>query len=397
MNRRPLFGLVAAALTVLACTKEEAKKDPAAGASGTPGPAKAETGDILVGAFFSLSGEETQFGKDSQEGIQLAVDEDNAKGGVKGRKIKVIFEDDKSNPQEATNKVRQLIDRNKVVALLGEVASSRSLAGGLIANTAKIPMISPSSTNVKVTEGRDFVFRVCFTDDAQGIAAAEFAVSKLGKKKIGILFQAQDPYSSGLATSFKEGLKKFGGEVVIEKSYQKGEKNFRTYLEQLKAANPEIVFVPNYYTDMVPIAQQAKEMKIPGTWFLGGDGWDSEDLLKGAAKEMEGAYFTNHYAPDVPWDGSKKFVAAYKERFKHEPSSLAAQAYDAAKLLADAMGRAKAIEPVAIRDAIAETKGFQGATGSITIDKNRNADKPLVVVQIKDGKFTYHATVNEKK
>ncbi len=393
MNRRPLLGLALAALCLTACSKDSSKKDPGAATSGS----KAQAGDILVGAYFSLSGEETQFGKDSQEGIQLAVDEDNAKGGVKGRKVKVLFEDDKSNPQEATNKVRQLIDRNKVVALLGEVASSRSLAGGLIANTAKIPMISPSSTNVKVTEGREFVFRVCFTDDAQGIAAAEFAASKLGKKKIGILYQAQDPYSSGLAAAFKEGLKKFGGEVVIEKSYQRGEKNFRTYLEQLKAAGPEIVFVPNYYTDMVPIAQQAKELGLAGGFFLGGDGWDSEDLLKGAAKELDGAYFTNHYAPDVPWEGSKRFVAAYKARFGREPSSLAAQAYDAAKLLDDAMGRATAIEPIAIRDAIAQTKGFQGATGSITIDKDRNADKPLVVVQVKGGKFTYHATVNEKK
>lgn len=395
-NRRVFLALalISATLGAAACDKKSGEATPTTDASGKP---TAATGDIPVGAYFSLSGEETQFGKDSTDGISLATDEINGKGGVKGRKIKLIIEDDKSNPQEATQKVRQLIDRNHVVALLGEVASSRSLAGGLIANQSKIPMISPSSTNVKVTVDREYVFRVCFTDDAQGIAAAEFVVTKLGKKKIAILYAAQDPYSSGLASSFKEGLKKLGGEVVIEKGYQKGEKNFRTHLGQLMEAKPDIIFVPNYYTDMVPIAQQAAEAKIPGGMFVGGDGWDSEDLLKGAGKELEGAYFTNHYAPDVPWENSKKFVADYKGRFQREPSSLAAQAYDAAKLLYDAMGRATAIEPKAIRDAIAATKNFSGATGTISIDKDRNADKPLVVVQIKGGKFTYHATVNEKK
>jgi branched-chain amino acid transport system substrate-binding protein len=385
------LSLLSLALSAAACDK---KSD---GGTAPAGSGATATGDIPVGAYFSLSGEETQFGKDSTDGINLATDEINAKGGVKGRKIKLIIEDDKSNPQEATQKVRQLIDRNHVVALLGEVASSRSLAAGLIANQNKIPMISPSSTNVKVTEGREYVFRVCFTDDVQGIAAAEFVTKKLEKKKIAILYAAQDPYSSGLATSFKDGLKKFGGEVVIEKGYQKGEKNFRTVLGQIMDAKPDIIFVPNYYTDMVPIAQQAAEAKIPGSMFVGGDGWDSEDLLKGAGKELEGAYFTNHYAPDVPWDNSKKFVADYKTKFSREPSSLAAQAYDAAKLLYDAMGRATAIEPKAIRDAIASTKGFAGATGTISIDEHRNADKPLVVVQIKAGKFAYHATVNEKK
>lgn len=395
LGRRTWIGLALAGLTVVAgCSKkDEVKKEEGPGAMAKP----QESGDILVGAYLSLSGEETQFGKDSQEGIDLATDEINKAGGVKGRKIKVLYEDDKSNANEATQKVRQLIDRNHVVALLGEVASSRSLAGGLIANTSKVPMITPSSTNVKVTEGREYVFRVCFTDDAQGIAAAEFVAQKLNKKKVSILFAAQDPYSSGLAQSFRDKAKQLGLEIVADKGFQKGEKNFRTYLDQVTAPKPDVIFAPIYYTDMVPIAQQAKEKNIPGTMFVGGDGWDSEDLLKGAGTEMEGAYFTNHYAPDVPWENSKKFVEAYKAQFKRDPSSVAAQGYDAARLLYDAMGRAGAIEPKAIRDAIAQTKNFQGATGTITMDANRNADKPLVIVQIKEKKFTYFATTNEKK
>lgn len=348
---------------------------------------------VTVGAYFSLSGVDSTFGIDSREGIEMATEEVNAAGGVKGKKVRVLFEDDKSTTQEASNKVHQLIDRDKVIALLGEVASSRSKAGGLVANTKHIPMITPSSTNVEVTQGREYVFRACFTDDLQGKSAASFAVEKLSKKKLAILYVAQDSYSSGLAASFRDVAKKLGATIVADKGYQKGETNFTTYLSEIKAANPDVIFVPNYYNDMVPIARQGAAIGIGGTMFLGGDGWDSEDLLKGAASELEGAYFTNHYAPDVPWPNSQKFVATYRNKFHREPSSLAAQGYDAARLLYDAMSRATGLAPDPIKDAIAATKGFQGATGTINIDADRNAQKPVVVVQIKNGKFTYHSTV----
>jgi branched-chain amino acid transport system substrate-binding protein len=253
-------------------------------------------------------------------------------------------------------------------------------------------MITPSSTNVDVTMGREYVFRACFTDELQGKSAAGFAVEKLGKKKLAILYVAQDSYSSGLAASFRDAAQKMGAQIVADKGYQKGETNFTTYLREIKSAGPELVFVPNYYSDMVPIARQAKQVDLPGSIFLGGDGWDSEDLLKGAASELEGAYLTNHYAPDVPWPNSQKFVASYRARYHREPSSLAAQGYDAARLLYDGIARASALTPDAIKDALAATKGFQGATGTISIDENRNAQKPVVVVQIKGGKFTYHST-----
>ena len=184
--------------------------------------------EITVGAFFSLSGSDSTFGSDSKQGIDLAVEEINAAGGIKGKKVRVIFEDDKSTTQEASQKVRQLIDRDKVVAILGEVASSRSLAGGLVANQSKIPMVTPSSTALEVTQGREYVFRTCFTDDAQGQAAARFVKNDLKKTKAGIFFAAQDTYSSGLAKSFKDEAKKLVLEVVVEKGYQKGETNYRT-------------------------------------------------------------------------------------------------------------------------------------------------------------------------
>jgi branched-chain amino acid transport system substrate-binding protein len=388
-----LSALVTSAL-LLGC---EDKKDPVVtAATDKAGPGAAPVTEWKVGAFLSLSGEETQFGVDTKEGIELAVDEVNKAGGVKGKPIKVIFEDDKSTALEANNKVLQLIDRDKVVAILGEVASSRSTAGGIVANKKKIPMITPSSTNPEVTKDRPYVFRVCFTDDVQGKMGAEFIVNTMGKKKVGLLYASDDLYSSGLAKEFKDEAKRLGADIVLEKSFLKSETNFTTYITELKAANPDLIYAPIYYTKMVPIARQAKAAGVKGEMFVGGDGWDAEDLLKDAGEEMEGAYFTNHYAPDVPWEKSKVFVVKYKERFKRDPSSLAAQGYDSAKVLADAIGRAKGDTPDDIRQAIQETKDFQGATGTITIDANRNADKPLVIVKIKEKKFTYYATVNDK-
>jgi len=348
-----------------------------------------------VGAYFSLSGADTQFGTDSREGIELAVDEINKAGGIKGKPIKVLFEDDKTNPQEATNKVLQLIDRDQVVAILGEVASSRSKAGGIVANSRKVPMISPSSTNPDVTRVGPYVFRVCFTDDEQGQKGAQFVINQLGKKKIAILFASDDLYSSGLAKEFRAEAHRLGGELVIEKSFLKTETNFTTYLEEIKRAQPDIIYAPIYYNAMVPIARQAKASGIPGSMFVGGDGWDADTLLLDAGDEMEGAYFTNHYAPDVPWPNSRAFVEKYKARYGREPSSIGAQAYDSAKLLADAIRRAKAPTSRAIRDAIAETKNFQGATGNIDINEQRNADKPVVIVQIKGKRFTYHSIVKD--
>jgi branched-chain amino acid transport system substrate-binding protein len=369
----------------------------ALGCSGcNPGSKPANQDVWRVGAYLSLSGAETQFGVDTKEGIELAVDEVNKAGGIKGRPLKVLFEDDKTNPQEATNKVLQLIDRDKVVAILGEVSSSRSKAGGIVANKKKVPMITPSSTHPEVTQVGPFVFRVCFTDDVQGRMGAEFIVKKLGKKRIAMLFTSDDLYSSGLAHEFREHVKKLGAEIVLEKSFLETETNFTTYITEIRDAKPEVIYAPIYYTAMVPIARQAKAAGVKGDMFVGGDGWDADTLLVDAGDELEGALFTNHYAPDVPWPNSKQFVATYKDRFKREPTSLAAMGYDAAKVLADAIGRAKEDTPDAIRQAIQETKDFQGATGTITIDPDRNADKPLVIVQIKGKKFTYHSTVYER-
>ena len=391
--------MVAAALALGATALGCGNKGTGGGNGDGSGPGKtpASATEWKVGAFLSLSCEETAFGVDTKEGIELAIDEINKAGGVKGKPIKVLYEDDKSKPDEATNKVLQLIDRDGVVAILGEVASSRSRAGGIVANKKKIPMITPSSTHPDVTKDRPYVFRVCFTDDVQGKMGAQFIVNTLGKKKVALFFASDDLYSSGLAKEFRDEVKKLGGEIVIEKSFLKKETNFTTYINEIKSANPEMIYAPIYYSSMAPIARQAKAAGVAGSMFVGSDGWDANELLRDAGEELQGSYFTNHYAPDVPWPNSQAFVAKYRERYSRIPSSLAAQGYDAARLLADAMKRAKTDTPDGIRDAIQDTKDFQGATGTITIDAERNADKPIVIVQIKDKKFTYFATVNDKK
>lgn len=399
LERRHFIGISASILALslvglLGCGKKnpDAGKDPAATASGSGSPAQAAA-EWKIGSFLSLSGAETQFGVETKEGIELAVDEVNQKGGVKGKPIKMVFEDDKTNPQEATNKVLQLIDRDKVIAILGEVASARSRAGGIVANRAKIPMITPSSTNLDVTKVGPFVFRVCFTDDVQGKVGAQFIVNTLGKKKVAILFASDNLYSSGLAGDFRTEAKRLGAEIVMEKSFLNAETNFTTFINEIRDAKPDIIYAPIYYTNMVPIARQAKAAGLKGDMFVGGDGWHADSLLESAADEMEGAYFSTHFTPDVPWDDAKKFVNAYKERFKREPTASSAMGYDAAKVLFDAIGRSKGDTPVDVRDAIAETKNFKGATGSITINAERNADKPIVIAQVKGKKFTYHSTV----
>lgn len=371
------------------------------GAAGILGPAtfgvlsagcsSGKSNEWLVGAFLSLTGEDAKFGEDTKAGIELAVAEINAAGGIKGKPMKVLYEDDKSTSGEATIKVQQLIDRDKVVALLGEVASSRSIPGGIVATKRGIPMISPSSTNADVTKNKDFVFRVCFVDEFQGRMGAEFAVKTLGKKRVGVAFAEDDVYSQGLADEFKKAVAALGGEIVAEAKFTQKEQNFTTFARELKAKNPEIIYAPIYYSQMLQLGRHAKDVGIGTDMWLGADGWSGEvELLK----ELNGAYFTDHHAPDLPWEPSKKFVAAYKEKNSNkEPSSLAAMGYDAAKVLADAIKRAKEDTPKGIRDAITETKDFPGASGIITIDKDRNAEKPIVVSQIREGSAHYAAVV----
>jgi branched-chain amino acid transport system substrate-binding protein len=353
---------------------------------------------IKFGEFASLTGKEANFGTASHEGTLQAVEEINAAGGLLGKKIDLSTEDNLSKAGESATIVNKLISRDGVVAILGEVASSRSLEAAPICQEAHIPMISPSSTNPKVTETGDYVFRVCFIDPFQGTVMANFATKTLKVKSVAIFTDVKSDYSKGLAKFFKQGFTANGGKIVAELDYNGGDKDFKAELTAIKAANPEAIFVPGYYTDVALICIQAKQLGITAKMF-GGDGWEGEELVTIGRDAVEGTYFSTHYAPEVATEKSKNFVAAYKNRWKNSdgtpkiPNAMAALGYDSVMILADAIKRAGSTDGPKVREALAATKGFDGVTGTITINEKRDATKSAVILQVKDGKFHYLETV----
>ena len=349
---------------------------------------------IKVGEFASLTGKEATFGISSHEGTQLAIEELNKAGGLLGKQFELLTEDDLSKAGEPATVVNKLISRDGVVAILGEVASSRSLEAAPICQQNKIPMISPSSTNPKVTETGDYIFRVCFIDPFQGTVMANFASKTLKAKKIAVFTDVKSDYSKGLAKYFKEGFTAAGGQIVAELDFNGGDKDFKAQLTAIKSANPDGVFVPGYYTDAALICIQAKQLGLSVPLF-GGDGWESDQLVKIGQDSVEGTYFSTHYAPDVATEKSKKFVADYQKRFNGKlPDAMAALGYDSAMILADAMRRAGTTDGPKVRDALAATKDLDGVTGKTTINEKRDATKSAVILQVKGGTFHYIETVN---
>ncbi|NOS72672.1 MAG: ABC transporter substrate-binding protein [Verrucomicrobia bacterium] len=353
-----------------------------------------EGGDtIKVGEFASLTGKEATFGQSSHEGTLLAIEEINAAGGVLGKKLQLLTEDTQSKSGESATVVNKLVSRDGAVAILGEVASTRSLEAAPICQQSKIPMISPSSTNPKVTETGDFIFRVCFIDPFQGTVMANFASKSLKAGKVAVFTDVKSDYSKGLAKFFKEQFVKNGGQIVAELDFNGGDKDFKAQLTAIKAANPDAVFVPGYYTDAALIAIQARQLGL-NVPLLGGDGWESEKLTEIGKDAVEGHYFSTHYHPDVGSDLSKRFVDNYRKRWSGKnPDALAACAYDSALVLADAIKRAATTDGTRVRDALATTKDFKAVTGNITINAQRDASKAAVILQVKGGKFKYLETV----
>lgn len=367
----------------IACTKKDKASDTGV----------VQGDEILVGEYGSLTGSEATFGIMTNKGISLAIKQVNAAGGVKGKKLKVITLDDQGKSEEAATAVTKLITQNKVIAVLGEVASSRSLAAAPIAQQYKVPMISPSSTNPKVTEVGDYIFRVCFIDPFQGTVMAKFAADNLKAKKVAILTDVKSDYSTGLATFFKETFVKLGGEIVVEQSYQSGDIDFKGQLTSIKTAKPDAIFVPGYYTEVGLIARQARQLGLKQP-LMGGDGWDSTKLYEIGKDAINGGYFSNHYTTESTDPAVQKFIADFKAEYGEVPDGLAAMGYDAAKVLIDALNRSTELSPKALRDAIAQTKDFPGVTGKISINEQRNAVKAAVVVQVDGARNRYVTTVN---
>jgi branched-chain amino acid transport system substrate-binding protein len=374
-------------------------------------PAKDE---LLVGEYGSLTGNEANFGQSTKNGVQIALEELSAKSGgaIGGLALRVLVEDDQGRPEEAATVVQKLVNQDRVVAVIGEVASSRSLAGGPICQAAGVPMITPSSTNPAVTRVGDCIFRMCFLDDFQGGVMARFAAESLQVKRAAILKDVKNDYSVGLAQYFTNAFTAAGGTVVIEQAYSAGDQDFRAQLTAIKAKRPDIVVVPGYYTEAGLIARQARELGITVP-LLGGDGWESEQLLTIGGAALDGCYYSNHWALDKPEARLQDFLAKYRARFSGDPDSMGGLGYDAARVLFAALERLAAEDPAAfaglgtskagtparaqatakLRELVAATRDFPGVTGTISLDANRNASKPAVIIGVEQGKKVFRATM----
>jgi branched-chain amino acid transport system substrate-binding protein len=349
---------------------------------------------IKIGAFASLTGKEAGWGQTSHRGIVLAIEEINAAGGVLGRQLELITEDNQSKSGESATAARKLLSRDKVIALIGEIASGRTLEVAPIAQAARVPLIAPAATNPKVTQAGNYVFRVCFIDDFQSAVLAKFARDELRARKVAILTSASNAYSVSVTRIFKATFAAAGGEIVAEKSYAEGDKDFRAQLTALKTAAMDAVFVPGYFTEAALIARQARELgiRVP---FFGGDGWDDEQLLKIGGAALDGCFFLTHFSAEDTAPVVVNFVARYQARWGGEsPGAYSALGYDAIGVLADALRRAGSTDGPRLRDALAATKDFPGVAGRTTIDPERNASKPGTFIAVRGGRALFYKSVS---
>ncbi|MBF5041768.1 ABC transporter substrate-binding protein [Aggregicoccus sp. 17bor-14] len=395
--RRPVpLVLAALLLGALACEKKaQAPSAPNPGASGAPsaaGGAPAPAGTLLLGVATALTGGQATFGISTRNGIELAIAEANEAGGVKGQKLATRVYDTQGKPEEAASAVTRLINQDHVALILGDVASSNSLAMAEKAQAAKVPMITPSSTNPDVTKKGDYIFRVCFIDPFQGFVMAKFARENLKLSKVAVLKDNRSAYSEGLADVFVRKFTEMGGKVVATESYSQGDTDYRAQLTAIKKQKPDAIYVPGYYSEVGIIARQARELGL-NVPLMGGDGWDSEKLFELGGSAVEGSYFSNHYSSQDPNERVQKFVQAYKAKYGGVPDALAALAYDAARVAVDAIKRAPDTKPASLRDAIGQTKDFAGVAGTITLDENRNPVKSAAVLKVGDGTYEFVTTV----
>jgi branched-chain amino acid transport system substrate-binding protein len=369
------------------------------GTAASSGGGSVAVGDkILIGHIGSMTGDNATFGKSTDDGVRLAIDEQNAKGGIKGKKITLETLDDQGKPEEAAVAATRLITQDKVSVVLGEVASSRSLAIAPIADSNKVPMISNASTNPRVTKDgaktRPYVFRVCFIDPFQGTVMAKFAHDTLKISKVAVLRDVGNDYSVGLAQYFSAKFQELGGQIVTDQSFKAGDQDFKAQLTTIKGKNPEAIYVPGYYTEVALIGRQARELGIKQP-LMGGDGWDSEKTYEIAKGALDGGYFSNHYAPEDPAPVIQAFVKKYKAAHANAvPDAMAVLGYDAARVAFAAMERAPDLSSTAIRDAIEQTKDFPGVSGTITLDKDHNAVKSAVVMKVENNEPKYMATIS---
>ena len=354
--------------------------------------------EIKIGGNFEMTGGIANFGKQTVNGIQMAFKEINAAGGVNGKQLKLILADNKSEPAEATNAVTKLITQDKVVAVLGPVASSNVLATLQVAQDNKISVLTATGTNEKITvdggKVRPFAFRGCFIDPFQGQVMANFATNTIKAKTAVIYVDQSSDYSKGLKQSFEAAFVKNGGKIISTEAFLQKDQDFKATLTKIKGLNPDTIFIPAYYEEVGKIVKQARElgMTVP---MLGTDGWDDPKVVEIAgAKALDNTFFSNHYSSQDTDPAVVKFVAAYKKEYNQEPSALAALGYDSGLMIADAIKRANSTEGAKIAEALAKTKDLRVSTGILTIDAQHNPVKSAVVIEMKGGKQTFKTKVN---
>ena len=359
-------------------------------------PATNDTVDrstIKIGYFGDLTGPTFNFGRSAYQGVLMAAEEINNAGGINGRRIDIVFEDDRGSAEEAARLTAKLIDEDKVIAIIAGGTSGNSRAAAPKAQSSHIPLISPSSTDPAVTQTGDYIFRACFVDSFQGEVMASFAANTLKAQKAAILYDFNSPYGRGLTEYFELSFAKLGGQIVNRQTYTQEDADFKGQLSSIRSSEPDVIYIPGYYGDVALIAKQARMIGLTQP-LLGGDGWDAPELWQLGGDALNGAYISTHYSSDDPSPMIQAFVEGYKQRYGNVlPDAHAALAYDAAKLLVDAITRAGTTESAKLRDALAQTRGFKGITGDINIDKDRNAVKPAVVLKLQDARYIYETKI----
>ncbi len=349
--------------------------------------------EIRVGAVTCLSGALSTFGVSSAQGARLATEEINAEGGVLGEPLTLLLEDNSSKPGETATIVRKFLSQDHVLAILGDLTSSATMEAAPLAQAAQVPLLTPSATNIAVTKIGDYIFRSCFIDSFTGQAMAQFALTRLAVSQAVILTDVKQDYSIGLSEAIQQYMDKHGGRVLRQISFSSGDTDFRAQLSVAKALRPTVIFLPAYYPEAGLVIRQARQLGLTMA-FVGGEGWDSPALIEIAGKAANGCYYVNHFSAQNPSPIVQTFVRTYQEHYNESPDALAALWYDGTKLLAQAIQRAGAKDPRKIRDTLAATKSFPGVTGAISIDANRNAAKPAVVLGIENGETKMLEAIN---
>lgn len=345
-----------------------------------------------LGGVGPITGEAASFGLSYRKGMDMAVEEWNARGGVLGQQVKLHFADDKGDPAEGATAFTMLIRKDRVSAIVGSGPSKVSLAGAPICQTARVPMISPTSTHPKVTEAGDHIFRACFLDSFQGTVGARFAAEDLRARKAACLFDLGNDYTVGLAQCFKAKFLALGGEITAFEGHASGTPDFKVQLTKILATRPDVIYLPDFYQDAALVVRQARELGYRGP-LVGGDGWDSPKLAELGGPAIEGCFFTTHYAKDDPRPIIQDFVKKFRYKFGADPDGHACLAYDATCLVLDAVRRAGSKEGRAVRDALQATD-TEVVSGRIRFDAGRNPIKDAVVLQVRNGNYVFRSSVH---